>query len=192
MRLTREQTARNRRAILETAARLFRARGFEGVAVADIMAAAGFTHGGFYNHFPSKAALAAEVCAVEIARSNRAIAAGLDAGAPPAAWRRYVGQYLSREHRDRPAEGCTIAALAADAGREGAVQESFAEGIEELLEVIAAHLPRARRMRRSAERASAIQIASELVGAIVLSRAVASASPALADEILEAARRKLR
>jgi AcrR family transcriptional regulator len=38
---------------------LVRARGFDGVAIGDVMKAAGFTHGGFYNHFTSKDDLAA-------------------------------------------------------------------------------------------------------------------------------------
>src|SRR5690349_2976768 len=70
MRLSKEQAADNRRRILEAAARLFREQGFAAVAVADLMKAAGFTHGGFYNHFRSKEALAAEACSTVIARSN--------------------------------------------------------------------------------------------------------------------------
>ena len=70
MRVTKEQAAENRRKILAAASRLFRAKGFDGVGVADVMAEAGFTHGGFYNHFASKEALAAEACASEITRST--------------------------------------------------------------------------------------------------------------------------
>src|SRR6202030_4281265 len=51
MRLTKERVAENKARVVETAARLFREKGFEGVAVADLMHAAGLTHGGFYNHF---------------------------------------------------------------------------------------------------------------------------------------------
>ena len=43
--------------ILEAAARLFRERGFDDVTVAEVMSAAGLTHGGFYGHFDSKEAL---------------------------------------------------------------------------------------------------------------------------------------
>src|SRR3954462_1301299 len=61
MRLTKEQTEQNRRTILDAAGRLFRENGFDGVGVADIMKAAGLTHGGFYGHFESKDGLALEV-----------------------------------------------------------------------------------------------------------------------------------
>src|SRR4030081_2274941 len=63
MRLTKEKVAKNKARVVETAARLFREKGFEGVAVADLMHAAGLTHGGFYNHFESKDELAAQACA---------------------------------------------------------------------------------------------------------------------------------
>lgn len=57
MKITQEQVARNRHALLEAAGRLFRERGFDAVSVADIYAAAGLTHGVFYGHFASKDAL---------------------------------------------------------------------------------------------------------------------------------------
>src|SRR5271156_4570045 len=60
MRLTKEKVAENKARVVETAARLFREKGFEAVGVADLMHAAGLTHGGFYNHFDSKDELAAE------------------------------------------------------------------------------------------------------------------------------------
>ena len=54
MKVTREQAAANREKIVEVASILFRKHGFEGIGVADIMKAAGLTHGGFYGHFKSK------------------------------------------------------------------------------------------------------------------------------------------
>ena len=54
MRVSREQVAENRRAILEAASRLFRERGYESVTVAEVMKAAGLTHGGFYGYFASR------------------------------------------------------------------------------------------------------------------------------------------
>ena len=53
MRVTREKAAENRERIVDTAARLFRERGFDGVGVDAIMKDAGLTHGGFYGHFKS-------------------------------------------------------------------------------------------------------------------------------------------
>ena len=60
MRVSREQFRENREKILQAAARLFRERGFDEVGVADVMKAAGLTHGGFYGHFKSKDDLIAQ------------------------------------------------------------------------------------------------------------------------------------
>jgi len=54
MKVSREQVAANRQTILDAAGHLFRAQGFERVTVADVMKAAGLTHGGFYGYFKSK------------------------------------------------------------------------------------------------------------------------------------------
>ena len=46
--------------ILAAAARAIRRSGYEGTGVAEIMKAAGLTHGGFYAHFESREAMLAE------------------------------------------------------------------------------------------------------------------------------------
>jgi TetR/AcrR family transcriptional repressor of nem operon len=193
MRLTKEQATENRRQIVEVASRLFREKGFDGVAVADLMKAAGFTHGGFYNHFPSKEALAAEASAVGIARSKGTLTERLAQPSPAErakGWRRYADNYLSTRHRDNPATGCTFAALAGDAAREGRdVQATFAEGLESMIDSLVAHLAEAAASREDPKgRRRALRQWSEMVGAVVLSRAVARADPSLSQEILEASR----
>jgi TetR/AcrR family transcriptional regulator, transcriptional repressor for nem operon len=69
MKVSREQAAQNRERIVETAAQLFRERGFEGIGVADLMKEAGLTHGGFYGHFSSKEDLIAEASSRALMRS---------------------------------------------------------------------------------------------------------------------------
>jgi TetR/AcrR family transcriptional regulator, transcriptional repressor for nem operon len=54
MRVSRERAAENRDRIVDVAGRLFRERGFDGIGVANLMKAAGLTHGGFYGHFASR------------------------------------------------------------------------------------------------------------------------------------------
>src|SRR6185437_2367094 len=70
MKVTREQAAENHDRIVETAARLFREHGFEGVGVAELMKAAGLTHGGFYGHFESKEDLVQRACERVLERST--------------------------------------------------------------------------------------------------------------------------
>ena len=59
-RSSKEQTDANHRRIVAAAGDLFRSRGYDAVGIADVMKAAGMTQGGFYKHFASKEALAAE------------------------------------------------------------------------------------------------------------------------------------
>src|SRR6516164_5532942 len=54
MRYPAAETAAKHERIVKGASRLFRERGFENVSVADVMKAAGLTHGAFYAHFGSK------------------------------------------------------------------------------------------------------------------------------------------
>lgn len=191
MRVTKEQAAQNRREILDVAERLFQERGFGGVAVADLMKEAGFTHGGFYNHFASKDALAAETCATAFARASEEMAEAL-ADPRGKTLKDLVARYASEAHRDGPAAGCTMAALAGDAARQSAeVQAPFAEGLDRMIALLADHLLRAQPgLTKAAARERAIELWSELVGALVLSRAVSRASPDLSDEILAAVRRR--
>src|ERR1700730_18031772 len=194
MRLTQAESERNRKQILEAAGRLFREQGFEGVGVDGLMKGAGFTHGGFYNPFASKKELEAEASA---AGGAQAIAALVESLSDPRrdGWERFVRGYLSAEHRGDPAGGCTLGALAAAAPRMGpAVQAHFARSVEGMAGPLADHLARkpSRGKRARARRERALQMLSELVGALVLARAVAAADPVLSDEILAANRRGLR
>ncbi len=180
MKVTKAQAQANRAHVVETASALFRERGYDGVGVADLMAAAGFTHGGFYKHFGSKADLMAESAACGIAQTA-ALSAGLDPS-------EFVRLYLSREHRDIRATGCTMAALGGDAARQSeAVRATFAEGIEHLLVAVNAHGSSLEGEDAANARAKSIGIFAQAVGALVMSRACPDDSP-LADEILKVCR----
>jgi len=48
MKVTKAQAVANRAHVVKSASQLFRQRGIAGIGVADLIAAAGFTHGGFY------------------------------------------------------------------------------------------------------------------------------------------------
>ena len=126
MKVTKAQAQANRAHVVQTASTVFRERGYDGVGVVDLMAAAGFTHGGFYKQFGSKAELVAESAACGIAQTV-AQAAGVTAAD-------FARFYLSREHRDDRGAGCSMAALGGDAARQPeAVRATFASGIESLL-----------------------------------------------------------
>lgn len=180
MKVTKTQALENRARIVETASTLFRERGYDGVGVADLMAAAGFTHGGFYKHFGSKADLMAEAAASGFAQSAANVSSA-DAVT-------FVRQYLSREHRDGRGKGCTFAALSGDAARQpDSIKQVFAAGIESGLASLAREDSALGQTEKSEMRARRIDTLAHVVGALVLSRACPDDSP-LADEILEVCR----
>ncbi|MBK6714466.1 MAG: TetR/AcrR family transcriptional regulator [Burkholderiales bacterium] len=180
MKVTKAQAQANRTLVVETASQLFRERGFDGVGVADLMAAAGFTHGGFYKQFGSKADLMAEATACGIAQT-RAMSDGVDAAT-------FVRHYLSREHRDGRATGCTMAALGGDAARQTeSVRRAFEDGAEQLLAVLSQPLGGPDAADAAQTRARLLDALSHAVGALVMSRACPDDSP-LADEILAVSR----
>lgn len=179
MKVTKAQVQANRAHIVETASHLFRERGYDGVGIAELMAAAGFTHGGFYKHFGSKADLMEEAarCGFD---QGAAKAEGLDAQA-------FVSYYLSRKHRDDRADGCTVAALSGDAARQPeATKEAFSAGVESMLVGLAGEEGE-KGSSGSDLRAQSIEMLAQIVGALVLSRACPDESP-LTDEILDVCR----
>jgi TetR/AcrR family transcriptional repressor of nem operon len=177
MRVSREQAAENRKRIVETASRMFREKGFDGVGVDAIMKGAGLTHGGFYGHFRSKDDLAAEAVTRALERGTERQSRFTDLGG-------LVSDYLSERHRANPAEGCAIAALGPEMVRQG---EGIRRGVTAHLR---AQLDRFSQLLKGGTAASrrkrAIATLSGIVGALVLARAVDD--PALSDEILAAAR----
>jgi|SRR5579862_2865656 len=186
MRVSRQKAAENRQRIIDTASALFRAKGFDGIGVADIMKAADLTHGGFYGHFASKDDLVAQA-------SRQAMARAADnwgkvvASAPGSPYAALLDHYLSPRHRDDPGRGCAFAALSGEAARYGKpVRTAFAEGLGPLIDVLTNAIPgRSKALRRR----KAVAAVAELVGALILARAVNDVS--LSNEILEAARIEL-
>ncbi len=178
-RVSRETAASHRAAIVTAASRLFRARGVAAVGVGEITRAAGLTHGGFYGHFASKEALAAEAVTAAFAEGRARIAAkGLHG---------YLRGYLSRAHRDRPEDGCPLVAFAGTslAGADE-VRAALAEGTASLVDAIAAGLDDG--LEPSARTAEALRLAALAVGAQVIARALATTDPARSDAVLMAAR----
>lgn len=187
MRVSREQMAENRERILDTAATLFRERGFDGVGVADVMKAVGLTHGGFYGHFSSKEDLAAQALGRAFVHSGQ-WAAEAKAAEPQAPLQAIVDRYLSPSHRDDPGHGCPVAALGSDTARQGEASRLAAtEGVRAAIKGLSAIAPGATADER---RTTAIASYATLVGALVLARMVDD--EALSDEILAAARAGLR
>jgi TetR/AcrR family transcriptional regulator, transcriptional repressor for nem operon len=190
--VSREQAAENRRAIVAAATQLFREHGVEAVGLNELMKHAGFTQGGFYNHFESKADLVAEVLASAMVEGAAEFAKNARAPVDESttALRRYIGYYLSRAHRDNIDHGCPVAGFAGDAPRLGAgAQSHFAGGLDDQITILAGLIAESGSFAASGERRTlrerAISLHCKMVGALVLSRSAAQAAPALSNEILE-------
>ena len=138
MRVSREKALENREQIIETAARLLREHGFDGIGVADIMKAAGLTHGGFYRNFASKDDLAVKASERAIADTTALLKDGL-AQQPKDPFRALIEGYVSSAHRDDPGSGCILPALAVDAARsdDPALRAVFITAIQGYLDQIA-------------------------------------------------------
>ena len=184
MRVSREKAAENRERIVDTASRLFREKGFDGVGLDAIMKDAGLTHGGFYAHFDSREALVIEAFGYAMDRSiahwrkkaeqtpsNKRLAAIVDS-------------YLTPTHRDDPGHGCAIPALSAEIARENPkTRKAFAAKLEQMIDMMADQVLE---VPRKGARKQAVAALATMTGTLVLSRIAGSGE--LSDEILAAGR----
>jgi TetR/AcrR family transcriptional repressor of nem operon len=189
-RVSRVVTEKNRATIERVSARLFREQGWQGVSVADLMAAAGLTHGGFYGHFESKDALAEVACTKafdeSVGRWEKRISATTDRKSALTA---LVDGYLSSRNRDLAGSGCPMAALATDVAREPEgkpVKDAYLAGLRRLIGILIA-LQSTDDPRRN-RRVTLAQL-STMVGALVLARA--TKGHAVSNEIMAAARENI-
>jgi TetR/AcrR family transcriptional repressor of nem operon len=183
MRKSREEAARTRERIIDAAAEEFREHGVVATGLADLMKAAGLTHGGFYKHFASKDELVREVTAATVDKTTALIrgASGKRPGRKGLAGA--VAKYLSPEHRDNPGQGCALAALGPELGRADARTRAVAtEGFLKLVDVLAEH---AEGMPPGEARKRATAAAATLIGAMTMARMVKG--PDLSDAILKSA-----
>lgn len=167
----------SRRRIMEVAGERFRSDGIAASGLAGIMSDAGLTNGAFYPHFRSKSELVRESVAAAMEdqanlMQDLATNGGLEAA---------IAAYLSPEHRDAPATGCTLAALLPELAREPAETRSFwAEHFLSIIRQFASELPPETRDPE----AVAMGIYATLIGALQLARVV-KGTP-LSDRILAA------
>src|SRR6476619_8569196 len=129
---SRDDKARSHERIVEIAAARLRESGTAGPGVAELMKAAGLTHGGFYKHFGSRDDLVAEAVERALADSEpRLVEIAAGAEDPLAA---FADAYVSTAHRDDPASGCGVAALGTDMPRVGGpAQEAYRAQVERYL-----------------------------------------------------------
>ena len=181
---SKAEKAISRERILSAASMRIREAGLDSLTVGDLMKSVNLTQGGFYGHFASRADLIA-------AALKRALAEGEETSARhtskhgQASVKSIVNSYLSTAHRDRPATGCAISALAGEVSRaDPQVRAIMTEQLDRSIETIAAVFGDAEQAERFAEAAWAT-----MIGGIVLSRVYAD--KARADAVLASTRRAI-
>jgi TetR/AcrR family transcriptional regulator, transcriptional repressor for nem operon len=177
MRKSREEAAETRQRIVRAAAREFREKGIVASGLADLMKAAGLTHGGFYKHFASKDQLVAEATVAAMDSILEELAAHPTVSAA-------VAGYLSPRHRDNPASGCPLAALGAELARsDDRARAAATAGFVRFVDILAG------KARTADVRRRALVAAVTMIGAVTMSRVVSD--PQLSAEILDAAGKSL-
>lgn len=180
MRKSKKEAAQTREAIVAAAADQIRRTGIAEASLADVMSAAGLTHGGFYRHFRSKEHLVADALSAAGDMSLAVISRAIAEGGINAA----VDAYLSTSHRDAETPICPFAALGSEVSRSGNETKAAAtEALERLFVVLADG-------RSGADaREDAIVTLSTMIGAMTLAR-ITSGTP-LSGEILRRAKHHL-
>ena len=178
MRQSKEEKARTHERIVEIAAARIREEGIDRPGVAEIMQAAGLTHGGFYKHFGSRDELVAEAAEHAFAGASRKIHRLTHEGEDPLAT--FVDWYVSTSHRDDPSGGCPVAAFIGDVRRaDERVRGGYRTVVEEYIEELEPLLDDG---GEDARRQATIAL-STLVGALTLARAIDDET--LSTEILD-------
>jgi TetR/AcrR family transcriptional regulator, transcriptional repressor for nem operon len=157
MRVTRKQATINKQKIVDSAIRLFAERGVNGVGLAEVMADAGFTHGGFYNHFASKDDLVLEASSTAFARAVNSL------------------RNIKTPRRARDADFAawlSPAMLNGSSKGSAALSAISAKGVSEFLDILTA---------RYGDRDRAAAALAGLVGARIISSAVEQADKELSN-----------
>ncbi len=188
MPLSREHKMKTRRRIVEAARRLFNKRGFGTVPIDDIMAEAGLTRGGFYNHFKAKDDLYAETLTAFADAAKTAVETSPVRG--PSLARKFIRGYISRRHLKTIENQCPLIALSSDVARAGPTVRTAYETILKNLvgmfeEAAQKKDPTVNDALTARERSLAT--AAICVGAMVLARTVEDKT--LAGEICDASRK---
>lgn len=169
--------------IIQSARRLFNRYGFDTVSIAEIMAGAGLTHGGFYSYFKSKSELYTEVLGCFFTDPNwKSCWEGVEVDLSSAdVGPQVVRAYLSRQHFEDVENSCPMVALPTDVSRSNAhAKRAFETVFEAMVSVLERSSIKNGRPRRPRAQA----IAALCVGGMVVARAMLNR--VRADELREA------
>jgi TetR/AcrR family transcriptional regulator, transcriptional repressor for nem operon len=180
-----EQKVRTHEAILTSACRLLREQGIAGARVADVMAGAGLTVGGFYAHFESKQELVDAALRRTAAFMRARLFDRLEEKPADARVTVVLKRYLSASHRDDPASGCPLPAVIGEVSTQSPEHRRVvAEEVDALARELATHVRGG--AARESKRSQALALIALMYGGLTLARALSGTE--LSDEILRACR----
>ena len=189
MKVSARKVAEHRSALIATARRLLKEQGFEGAGVEEISRAAGLTQGALYAQFGSKQALAREAACEAFAEGLARWRGFREASDDPVA--ACLDDYLDEAHMKDAGSGCLMAACLSDMPRQdGSIGVALAKGFRDMIEILEGAL--AEGVSQQEARRRALTLIPAMVGSVAMARAVEKADPALAREILAAARTELK
>src|ERR1700719_1998961 len=166
MRKSRSEAAKTRERIVTAAAAEFRQHGIAATGLADLMKAAGLTHGGFYRHFASKDQLVAEACAAAMDSAGEKNRLSRCPGPGNTGLEAILTEYLSKDHRDNLSEGCVLAGLGSELARsDDKTRAAATAGFLTLVDVFARHY---RPTNHETATQRALVAVSAMIGAITI------------------------
>jgi TetR/AcrR family transcriptional repressor of nem operon len=176
MRYEKGRKDASRRQIMKVAGERFRQDGIAASGLASVMSDAGLTNGAFYAHFGSKAELVRETIAAALEDLSKQVDEAIAAGGLEAV----SAAYLSPQHRDDPAHGCSFAALLPELARQpDEARQVYSERFLTLIRQIAKALP----PETADPEGTAMAMFATLVGTLQLARVLGGT--ALSTRILE-------
>jgi len=177
-----EHKQRSRARILESAYRLFLARGYAQTTIDEVMAEAGLTRGAFYVHFANKDDL--YQAAIQHAAETSYVAAQKPEGMSDVQWlSRILEWYLSEAHVAFKGRPCPLASLVTDVTiRDTGVRKSYTDSYKGFNRIINQSLG-----RPEVRTSTSLAVTAMMVGGVAIARAVQD--KALRRELLESCQR---
>jgi TetR/AcrR family transcriptional repressor of nem operon len=185
MRKSKAETAKTRQRIVEVASEAIRNKGIEATGVAEIMAAAGLSHGGFYRHFDSKEQLVTE--AIALSRNDYFAQTLTAAEQGPEELMKHFQEYVTPVSRDEIGSGCPLAANGSELVRgDATTRHNATEALRLWFEKTAPYM---RSQDDKGKTEQAISVVTNMIGALTMARLVDD--PVLSAQILESTRRRI-
>src|SRR5262245_419543 len=117
MRYPAEHKQHTRERIVRAASRRFRSKGSEGAGIDELMRDLRLTRGGFYRHFASKEDLFVEAFERALNDVVTRVSAAIKKAKPGGETKALIDTYFDIDHCNDVADGCPVAALAAEVAR---------------------------------------------------------------------------